>query len=219
MVGRIPRDVFFCLDGLEEVNLFANSLSGPIPNSIKMLTNLKMFDVQQNILTGTAFPQGLTNVKPSVLTSYKVSGNKLSGTIPEELDNLSNLEELWAESNELSGTIPATIGPGLRKLTRLYLSGNNINGSVPVNLALIPLEELLLSDNQFESSIPEELFYLGSLIYLHLDNNLFSGSLPTWIGLLTNLEDFRVQGNDLDGNLPSQLGLLTDLGTYFGRLS
>ena len=208
--GGIP-DELYVLDQITEINLFANSLTGPIPESLKQMTKLTKLDFQQNLLTGMAFPFFLSNTSPSLITSYKVTGNKLSGTIPENLENLSNLEELWAGSNEISGSIPESFG-NLRRLKSLYLQDNELNGEIPTSLTLIPLEELWLSGNFFDT-FPEDLLYLGSLTMFRLENNLFSGTLSTWIGLLTNLQDFRVSNNKFDGAIPTQLGLLTDLGT------
>jgi Leucine-rich repeat (LRR) protein len=46
------------------------------------------------------------------------SSNNLTGTIPTELGNLSNLTRLYLSSNELTGTIPTELG-NLSNLTTL----------------------------------------------------------------------------------------------------
>lgn len=207
MVGTIPQEIYV-LNELQSLNLFANSLSGPIPN-MRLMTDLREIDFQQNLLTGDAIPLNL----PSSLTSYKVSGNKLSGTIPASIDNWTRLRELWAGRNEISGTIPTRIG-NLINLESLYLFENSLKGSLPSELGRIPLEEVWLSNNFFETEIPEEFLFLGSLTLFRLENNIFSGSIATWIGLLTNLQDLRLNSNNLEGSIPPQLGMLTDLGTF-----
>eukprot|EP00980_Cylindrotheca_fusiformis_P013057 scaffold3267_cov140-Cylindrotheca_fusiformis.AAC.19 len=204
LVGSIPQEIY-ALNKLQTINLFANSLAGTIPN-MKLMSDLRMIDFQQNLLTGPAVPLTL----PVGLTSYRVSGNRLSGTIPPSIDNWKRLRELWAGHNSLSGTIPTEMG-NLVNLKSLYLYENNMKGSLPTELGKIPMEEIWLSNNFFETQIPEEFLFLGSLKLFRFENNLFTGSIATWIGLLTNLQDLRVNSNNLQGTIPAELGLLTDL--------
>ena len=54
----------------------------------------------------------------------------MSGTIPVELANLTNLTSLGLSGNGLSGTIPVELA-NLTNLERLYLGGNELSGCVP----------------------------------------------------------------------------------------
>ncbi len=129
--------------------------------------------------------------------------NNLTGPIPPELGNLSNLEALWLFRNELSGTIPAELG-NLSALEDLNLGGNQLTGSIPPELGqLSSLEELGASNNNLTGSIPPELGQLTSLQRLSLRENDLSGQLPHELGGLVNLEDFTVHANpDLVGLMP-----------------
>ena len=67
------------------------------------------------------------------VTALRLSRNELSGEIPAELGNLSNLTYLELAHNELSGEIPAELG-SLSNLTYLELAGNELSGCVPSSL-------------------------------------------------------------------------------------
>ena len=57
--------------------------------------------------------------------------NGLTGEIPTELGNLSNLTGLYLGENQLTGEIPTELG-NLSNLTRLYLDGNSgLSGPLP----------------------------------------------------------------------------------------
>ena len=90
------------------------------------------------------------------LPKSQLSGgeSKLSGFIPAELGQLTNLEELILSRNELSGSIPAELGQ-LTNLQALYLDDNDISGSIPAELGqLANLTLLVLSRNELSGSIP-----------------------------------------------------------------
>ncbi|MCP5052314.1 MAG: hypothetical protein GY940_34420, partial [bacterium] len=77
-----------------------------------------------------------------------LGSNNLNGSIPAELGNLSNLEELDLTWNQLSGGIPPELAnPG--NLKTLDLSGNPLSGSIPPELGnLGKLIYLAISFNQ-----------------------------------------------------------------------
>ena len=74
-----------------------------------------------------------------------LSGNDLSGAIPTELGNLSNLQFLSISNRRLSGEIPAELG-NLANLQSLSLSGTQLSGEIPAELGnLANLQSLNLS--------------------------------------------------------------------------
>ena len=144
----------------------------------------------------------------SVLWLYN---NELSGDIPADLGNLTNLTALYLNDNELSGDIPADLG-NLTNLTALYLHNNQFDGAIPSELSnLTNLEEFDLSNNQLTGSIPPELGSLASLKKLYLDSNQLTGSIPPELGNLANLEELYLSINQLTGSIPPELGNLANL--------
>ena len=70
-----------------------------------------------------------------------LSGNQLSGEIPTEFGDFTDLERLDLSGNQLSGEIPPELGD-LTKLTRLSLSGNQFKGCIPGGLNSVPYNDL-----------------------------------------------------------------------------
>ena len=137
--------------------------------------------------------------------------DRLTGSMPPELGNLSNLQRLYLYDNQLTGSIPPELG-NLSNLERLYLYDNQLTGSIPPELGnLSNLERLYLHDNQLTGSIPPELGNLSNLQRLYLSDNQLTGSIPPELGNLFNLERFRLNTNQLTGSIPHELGNLTKL--------
>ncbi len=135
----------------------------------------------------------------------------LKGSIPPELGELSNLEELHLSYNSLSGGIPKQLG-NLSNLTQLYLSYNNLSGRIPKQLGkLHNLTQLDLSHNHLSGRIPRQLGKLSNLEQLLLNTNSLERGIPKQLGNLGNLRQLWLKENDLEGGIPSELGNLTDL--------
>ncbi|MEA2002073.1 MAG: S-layer homology domain-containing protein [Actinomycetota bacterium] len=147
------------------------------------------------------------------VTNLDVSNNSLSGLIPPELGNLSNLDSLWLGINSLSGSIPPELG-NLSSLTTLSLTLNSLSGSIPTELAnLTNLKFLFLNANGLSGGIPPELGALPNLQTLLLNVNALSGPIPPELGSLGSLVSLLLSGNSLTGSLPPELGNLSNLAT------
>ncbi|MXX70278.1 MAG: hypothetical protein F4Y73_00155 [Gemmatimonadetes bacterium] len=70
-------------------------------------------------------------------------GNGLTGTLPPELGDLTELQHLWLSDNELRGPIPTRLGD-LTQLAGLYLQDNRLTGFIPESL--LELEHLRALD-------------------------------------------------------------------------
>ncbi|KAF3542856.1 hypothetical protein DY000_02010061, partial [Brassica cretica] len=80
--------------------------------------------------------------------------NNITGTIPEQLGNLTELVSLDLYLNNLSGPIPKSLGR-LQKLRFLRLNNNSLSGEIPRSLtAVLSLQVLDLSNNPLTGDIP-----------------------------------------------------------------
>ena len=167
-------------------------------------------DLSSNDLTGPIPPElgDLSN-----LMTLDLSFNKLSGQIPSDLGNLSNLTSLDLGFNRnLSGSIPRELGT-LSNLEHLVLLADNLSGQIPRELSnLSNLETLHLQGNNLSGQIPPELGNLSNLEFLHLGSNNLSGTIPSQLGNLSSLTSLHLEGNDLSGSIPSELSNLSNLG-------
>ena len=143
-----------------------------------------------------------------------LSPSKLTGSIPPELGDLTNLEEIVIHSNRLSGSIPPELG-NLASLRVMRLSWNLLEGTIPGELGrLTSLETMNLDHNLLVSGIPPEIGNLSNLKELRLQNNRLSGTIPHELGDLVSLTVLEIGNNDLTGCVPAELsGRLRSLGT------
>ena len=137
--------------------------------------------------------------------------NRLTGTIPPDLGNLTDLTGLSFWANQLWGTIPPELGR-LVSLRRLSLGVNDLTGEMPPELgALTRLTGLTLRINQLTGPIPTELGNLTELRELDLYRNELSGPIPTELGNLTELQILTLGLNQLTGQIPEELANLGKL--------
>ncbi len=153
---------------------------------------------------------GIT-VDAGKVTEVQLSSNNLTGTIPADLGNLTDLTYLTLYSNNLTGTIPTTLG-NLVNLVKLYLGANDLSGTIPNELAsLTKLQFLWLNNCELTGNIPSWIGSLTDLISLYLNYNELDGNIPSEIGNLSNLWHLILSSNKLSGSIPPQLGNLTNL--------
>ena len=137
--------------------------------------------------------------------------NALRGSIPEQIGQLTYLNDLYMHNNDLSGTIPPQFGQ-LTSLTNMYLYNNVLIGTIPAQIGeLTSLDNLHLHSNALRGTIPTQIGQLTSLTDLYLHNNALSGAIPTQIQDLISLSYLYLNQNDLTGPIPNGV---CDLPTF-----
>lgn len=197
-------------------------IDGQLPPEIGQLTQLEFFEL---------------NAYPSHPTASPVDGDRiLTGGLPDEWANLSNLHVLRINSRGHLGTdpslyddpetdwddpyhpFPAWLGQ-LSSLEVLDLSSNAFAGPIPAELGQLANLQVFKRTG-FPGPLPPELGQLSQLdtLWLHA---VRSGSIPPeWGGMtslrvlyLTGIHEWYVEEGDprLGGRIPAELGNLTKL--------
>ena len=122
------------------------------------MTKLRKIHLYDSFLTGT-----LPVLLPPYLNSLRLENNYLNGTLPSEVGDLTDLEHIFFNHNDFSGTLPHHWSQ-LRNALVLYLDTNQLTGTLPdVYGNLISLEYLSFAENK-----------IHALEYLDLTDNHFS---------------------------------------------
>ena len=159
-------------------------------------------ELEQRDLTGIIPPElgQLTE-----LEELNFSGNWLTGIIPPELGRLDDLELLDLSYNLLTGSLPGEWG-GLARLREARLNNNDLNGAIPPGLGDAPvLLRLYMQYNELSGSIPPELSNLADLKILDLSYNNLNGEIPPELGGMVRLQALLLEGNQLAGPTPRGL--------------
>uniref|UniRef100_A0A2N9IL77 Leucine-rich repeat-containing N-terminal plant-type domain-containing protein n=1 Tax=Fagus sylvatica TaxID=28930 RepID=A0A2N9IL77_FAGSY len=146
------------------------NLTGVLPAEFGNLPNLRELDLTFNYISGS-IPTSFSQL-PLVILS--LSGNRLNGTIPNEIGEIGSLEKLVLEANELGGPLPESLG-NLTNLKRLVLNANNFTGEIPKTFGK-----------------------LKNLTEFRIDGTMISGTIPDFIGNWAKLQKLMI--SDLKGS-------------------
>ncbi|BBN15980.1 hypothetical protein MPTK1_7g02500 [Marchantia polymorpha subsp. ruderalis] len=192
LTGEIPAGIY---DGtfFNTLVLSNNMLTGPIPERSDNNVFLRNIDVSNNLLIGSV-PASLFNSTFSGV--IKVGNNRLTGPVPNFADNCDFLTTVVLENNLLSGPVLPS-GASFETCNRLEVfdvSGNNLSGGVPTELAnLLGLRVLDLSMNSLTGPVNEALSSLASVLVLDLSGNRLTGSVP-WTMLVSGFAALKEAG-------------------------
>jgi len=196
-----------------------NNLSGKLPPDLALIRNsLLLLDLTSN----------LVHMKDNdfVVFDYlhrlkdlDLQDNFLESRdgLPRNFKSLSNLEELKASYNLMSGPLDNGVLETLQKLTHLEIESNFFTVSFFVILLVDDIVDVAcVSYLFFPRLLKGALPFLGqmpNLVYIYLRRNNLSTHLNFLKNTLPNLFSVWLDGNDITRTIPTQVGQLTSLAS------
>ncbi|KAH6820196.1 hypothetical protein C2S53_003432 [Perilla frutescens var. hirtella] len=207
LTGLIPASLSNATS-LRYLHIGYNQFSGEVPNFIK-LNKLSVLGISGNLLgkggaNDLSFVASLTNA--TSLASLGLDGNSFGGELPVAFWNLSTtISRLFLSQNQISGTVSSDVGKFVQ-LQDLRINDNNFTGMIPSTIGeLQNLQFLDLSRNSFSSRIPSTIGNLSVLLYMYLSQNNFSSVIPSSLGNCQNLLGLNLSRNGLTGSLAREV--------------
>ncbi|KAL2649303.1 hypothetical protein R1flu_017431 [Riccia fluitans] len=124
------------LNGFELLSMFDVDTSATFTTDQKALIAIKQSFGLEDWTGDACYPVEWDWVKCNTLSTrvnkLLLSDKNISGSIPKEISQMSDLTEIYLDNNELTGEIPQSIF-SLSKLKVLNLANNDLSGSVPVS--------------------------------------------------------------------------------------
>lgn len=168
------------------------------------LPDLALFHANSNNFGGTLSPN---IAKLRYLYELDLSNNKFTGSFPVPVVGMTSLSFLDIRFNLFSGSVPPAIFA--QDLEVLFLNDNNFVSTLPNNLGNTHILYLTLADNKFTGPIPRDISkVLSGLTQVLLLNNQLTGCLPYELGFLNQVTVFDLSSNQITGPLPFSLACL-----------
>ncbi|XP_017283033.1 erbin isoform X2 [Kryptolebias marmoratus] len=174
-----------------------------LPAAFGRLTKLQILELRENQLKMLPNMQKLTQLERLDLGSNEFT------EVPEVLEHLNGLKELWMDGNKLP-FLPGMFGM-LKQLVYLDVSKNNLEMVDEKISGCENLQDLLLSNNAL-TQLPGSIGSLKKLTALKVDENQLM-YLPDSIGGLTSIDELDCSFNEIEA-LPSSIGQCVSIRTF-----
>lgn len=109
-----------------------NFFSGSLPTEMGLLTEMREFDLYDNLLSGK-IPEEMYTGLAVWLKSFYLANCLLTGTISTQIGLLKESDWYVVEGNKLTGTVPTEVGT-MVEIRKFHVNGNRLNGTIPTQL-------------------------------------------------------------------------------------
>ncbi|XP_058768904.1 cuscuta receptor 1-like [Vicia villosa] len=190
--GEIPNQLCHLTD-LNILDLSYNNFIGEIPNCLgEMPFENKDPEGSRDRFNGVVYDKGRYNNRHGKERDRFTSKKRLETYTTNILIYMSGIN---LSQNKLSGSIPYELG-NLTRIRSLNLSNNFFSGKIPATFSnLVQVESLDLSFNMLSGQIPPQLSGLTSLEVFSVAHNNLSGTTPERKGQFITFDESSYEGN------------------------
>ncbi|MED6171845.1 hypothetical protein PIB30_044566 [Stylosanthes scabra] len=238
--GNIPTEFGRELSALD---LSGNNFSGPVPSfEHSVLSVIFLGNNRLSSLPGRMFSENNNDV-----VILDLSNNEISGTIEDIISNIVVLNILILKGNKLTGTIPKELCNLSEVLSLVDFSHNSLSGPIPKCLGKITFDTPDYPDFMLNwPNVMDQVRYPPSIVLrrvnfttkgrtynyqgiifaymtgLDLSRNKLGGEIPAELGNMTLIRAINLSYNDITGHIPSTLSNLKQIESLdlsFNKLS
>merc|ERR1712193_249333 len=148
MIGLDPCNR---VEQMEMIRIHGNGLQGTLPSELLILSTIYEFTAADNLITGT-FPPNYEQLNE--LDTLVLAFNQFSGEIPGYFFRFKDMVYWDVGFNKFTGTIPQDVPQKMPNLQVMFGENNNFSGTLPDNLGTLDLKNVHLDDNEFVGTIP-----------------------------------------------------------------
>ncbi|KAH9611165.1 hypothetical protein KSS87_016364, partial [Heliosperma pusillum] len=202
------------LTNLKVFEVMINNLSGPLP-SFKGLSSLQTLNVHNNQFD--SIPSDCFDGLTSLAAVYLDNNPFSAWSIPDGLQSAISLTNFSAVSTNIVGKIPDFFNSStFPSLVNLRLSLNSLEGGVPSGFGSLPLQTLWLNGQKDSNGARtlngtvEFLQNMTQLVQIFFNMNGFTGPIPDLSGL-SGLQDLNLRDNRLTGPVPPSITKMLSL--------
>ncbi|WVZ15792.1 hypothetical protein V8G54_013358 [Vigna mungo] len=200
ITGRLPKSIGL-LSELTELMLSGNYLEGGVTES--NLSNFSKLAFLQLSYSSLSLKIGPTWFPPFQLLFLGLRSCNLGPTFPNWLQTQTSIIFLDISNSNLNDSVPDWFWNNLQNMGKLNMSYNNLIGTIPnISLKLLHRPFIFLHSNQFEGKIPPFLLQASKLkLSKNKFSNLFSFLCDQSIS--ANLLSLDLSNNQMKGQLPN----------------
>jgi len=202
LIGPLP--CLSDLDLLQTVNLGHNKFTLIKDGCFEFLANLTTLNLSNNLnLNQWVFPVSF-RVYSDFMHTIDLEATNMIGPLDSEIfDKFPNLQTIFLSRNNLSGTLPQNLGNSKVRCLRIDNQGalNGFQGTIDVISSMKFLSQAWLHNNGFADYIPN-MSNCTYLFDLQLHSNKLYGLVPPSLLTLPSLKNISLDHNNLQGPIP-----------------